>query len=64
MGTNYTYYVVSMNTEGAGPSSTSEVASPQAALVAPDNTMLYVGVIIVVLVVVVAAALIMRGRKK
>ncbi len=64
VGTNYTYYVVSMNTEGAGPSSTSEVASPQAALVAPDNTMLYVGVIIVVLVVVVAAALIMRGRKK
>jgi PKD repeat protein len=64
VGTSYSYYVRSMNAEGVGPSSTSAIASPQVVVVAPDNTMLYVGVIVVVLVVVVAVAMIMRGRKK
>ena len=64
-GTNYSYYVVPLNAEGAGPSSASEIASPQsAAPIAADNTMLYVGAAIVVLAIIVGAAMIMRRRKK
>jgi outer membrane protein assembly factor BamB len=64
VGTNYTYNVVARNAEGAGPASASAIASPLATAAAPDNTLLYVGIVAVVLVIVVAAAMVMRGRKK
>jgi outer membrane protein assembly factor BamB len=64
VGTNYSYYVVPVNMQGAGPLSASVIATPQAIPAPVDNTMLYVGVIIVALVVVAAIAIVMSGRKK
>jgi outer membrane protein assembly factor BamB len=64
VGTNYSYYVRSTNAEGAGPSSTSAIASPQAIPAAPDNTLLYVGVVIVALIVIAAIMMLTLGRKK
>ncbi|HTY46724.1 MAG TPA: PQQ-binding-like beta-propeller repeat protein [Methanomassiliicoccales archaeon] len=62
-GTTYSYYVVAVNGQGAGPASAAQTATPQAAPV--DNTVLYVGIVIVVLAILGAAAIfVMRGRKK
>jgi outer membrane protein assembly factor BamB len=64
-GTNYSYYVVPVNANGAGPASASVSAAPKALPVANDNTVLYVGIAIIVLAVIIAIAMLMlRGRKK
>ncbi len=63
IGTAYTYYVVAVNGQGAGPASAAQTATSQA--VPADNTVLYVAIVIVILAIVAAAAVfIMRGRKK
>jgi outer membrane protein assembly factor BamB len=63
-GTNYTYYVVAVNGEGAGPASAVASATPQPAA-ATDNSALYVLVIVVVAAVIIAVVLLaIRGRKK
>jgi hypothetical protein len=64
VGTNYIYYVVAVNGEGAGPSSVVASATPQPAA-ATDNSALYVLVIVVVAAVIIAVALLaIRGRTK
>jgi outer membrane protein assembly factor BamB len=64
VGTDYTYYVVALNGDGASPASTVASATPQPAAAA-DDSLLYVLVIVVVAAAIIAVAvLVAHGRKK
>jgi fibronectin type 3 domain-containing protein len=64
VGYTYSYYVVAVNSIGAGAQSTSQSAGPQSSGGgATDNSVLYIGIAIVIIVVVLLV-LWFIGRKK
>ncbi|MGD1061612.1 MAG: fibronectin type III domain-containing protein [Methanomassiliicoccales archaeon] len=64
VGYTYSYYVVAVNSIGAGAQSTTQSAAPQGnGGGATDNSALYIGIVIVIIVVVLLLFWFMRRRK-